>query len=153
MPQLYGFTQALATKIVQVQLGKKGQSQAYYKVMNSPPGFVNHFTSLATMPNTALTLKEGMPLGEHNLVLTITKPVKEGKQLLLHYGSLCGFGKSKGKKRAAGAASSAGRKKRARVRFGQQQLLPGANPPVKAKKGKGKDGGADTAAANDDDSE
>ena len=49
-------------------------------------GFINHFTALQTTPNCKLILKEGMPLGEHCLVVESTRAIKEGKEWLLNYG-------------------------------------------------------------------
>ena len=45
-------------------------------------GFINHFTALQTTPDCKLILKEGMPLGEHCLVVKSTRAIKEGKQWL-----------------------------------------------------------------------
>ena len=49
-------------------------------------GFINHFTALQTTPDCKLILKEGMPLGEHCLVVKSTRAIREGKEWLLDYG-------------------------------------------------------------------
>ena len=68
----------------------QGQEQqepkSLYKVVTNPVGFINHFTALQNTPNCKLVLKEGMPMGEHCLVVKCTKAIKEGKQWLLNYG-------------------------------------------------------------------
>ena len=64
----------------------QGQEQhkptCLYKVITNPVGFINHFTALQTTPDCKLILKEGMPLGEHCLVVKSTRAIKEGKQWL-----------------------------------------------------------------------
>ena len=64
----------------------QGQEQqkptSLYKVITNPVGFINHFTALQTTPDCKLILKEGMPLGEHGLVVKSTRAIKEGKQWL-----------------------------------------------------------------------
>lgn len=81
------------SRVIRVSLGDddKGHKNLF-KVMTSPIGFVNHFTNLGNLPNCALIWKEGMPLGQHNLVLQTTRPITENRQLLLNYGPLhrCG---------------------------------------------------------------
>ena len=43
---------------------------------------ITNLTALQTTPNCKLILKEGMPLGEHCLVVKSTRAIKEGKQWL-----------------------------------------------------------------------
>ena len=57
-----------------------------FKAITNPVGFINHFTGLQTTPNCQLLLKEGVPLGEHCLVVKCTKSIKGGNQWLLKYG-------------------------------------------------------------------
>ena len=66
----------------------QGQEQptSLYKVITNPVGFINHFTGLEAQPNCEMILKEGMPLGEHCLVVKSTRAIKAGKQWLLNYG-------------------------------------------------------------------
>ena len=68
----------------------QGQEQqkptSLYKVITNQVGFINHFTALQTTPNCKFILKEGMPLGEHCLVVKSTRIIKDGKQWLLNYG-------------------------------------------------------------------
>ena len=66
----------------------QGQEQptSLYKVITNPVGFINHFTGLEAQPNCKLILKEGMPLGEHCLVVKSTRAIREGKEWLLNYG-------------------------------------------------------------------
>ena len=68
----------------------QGQEQptSLYKVITNPVGFINHFTGLEAQPNCKLILKEGMPLGEHCLVVKSTRAIREDKEWLLNYGPL-----------------------------------------------------------------
>ncbi len=78
----------LSTRVVRIFLKTPGQDAAdpRFKVVTNPCGFINHFTRLNNQPNCQLKFKEGMPLGEHSLVVVSTKPIKAGKEWLLHYG-------------------------------------------------------------------
>ena len=78
-----------------------------FKVITNPVGFINRFSGLSTMPNCRLILKEGMPFGEHCLVVKSTKTIKENKQWLLNYGPLhkCG-NKNKSRRMSARAGDS-----------------------------------------------
>ena len=84
-----------------------------YKVITNPVGFINHFTALQTTPNCKLILKEGMPLGEHCLVVKSTKTIKQGKEWLLNYGPhhQCGERVAR-KRRGAGGAGGKGKKQK-----------------------------------------
>ena len=84
-----------------------------YKVITNPVGFINHFTALQTTPNCQLVLKEGMPMGEHCLVVKSTKGITAGKQWVLNYGPhhQCGERIVRKRKRSGGATSSAKKKK------------------------------------------
>ena len=89
---------ALSKRVVRLDLApgaadgppaaSQGQEQptSLYKVITNPVGFINHFCGLQTTPNCKLILKEGMPLGEHCLVVKSTRAIKEGKEWLLNYG-------------------------------------------------------------------
>ena len=73
-------------------------------MITSPLGFINHYTGLANQPTCVLEWAEGRPLGEHNLVMRVTKGLKAEKELLLNYGPLypCGAPpvRARGKARA-----------------------------------------------------
>ena len=60
------------------------------------------------MPNCKLVLKEGVPLGEHCLVVKSIRPIKEGKQWLLNYGPLHKCGVKRQKRRTFGRAEAGG---------------------------------------------
>ena len=89
---------ALSKRVVRLDLApgaadgppaaSQGQEQptSLYKVITNPVGFINHFTGLQSKPNCKLILKEGMPLGEHCLVVKSTRAIREGKEWLLNYG-------------------------------------------------------------------
>ena len=84
-----------------------------YKVITNPVGFINHFTALQTTPNCKLILKEGMPLGEHCLVVKSTKTIKQGKEWLLNYGPHHQCGERVARKRiGAGGAGGKGKKQK-----------------------------------------
>ena len=93
----------------------QGQEQqkptSLYKVITNPVGFINHFTALQTTPDCKLILKEGMPLGEHCLVVKSTRAIKEGKQWLLNYGPHHQCGERVTRKRP-GAGGAGGKGKR-----------------------------------------
>ena len=90
-----------------------GAIVSLYKVITNPVGFINHFTGLQTTPNCQLLLKEGVPKGEHCLVVKSTKAIKEGKQWLLNYGPQhqCGERIAR-KRRGAGGADGTKLKKK-----------------------------------------
>ena len=87
------------------------EEQRLYKVVTNPVGFINHFTGLQTTPNCQLVLKEGMPLGEHCLVVKSTKVIKAGKQWLLNYGPLHQCGERVVRKRRGASGDGAKAKK------------------------------------------
>ena len=59
-----------------------------FKVMTCPVGFVNHFSRISNQANCQLVWKEGLALGEYNLVMKVTKKVPADKEFLLSYGPL-----------------------------------------------------------------
>ena len=87
------------------------KSRSLYKVITNPIGFVNHFTGLSTQPNCKLVWKEGVPLGEHCLILKSTKPIKTGREWLLNYGPHHQCGERVARKRP-GAGGAGGKGKR-----------------------------------------
>ena len=105
----------------------QGQEQqkptSLYKVITNPVGFINHFTALQTTPNCKLILKEGMPLGEHCLVVKSTRAIKEGKQWLLNYGPHHQCGERVARKRP-GAGGVGGKGKRHRGDDGVASPVP-----------------------------
>eukprot|EP00969_Alexandrium_andersonii_P221014 9760962-Alexandrium_andersonii.AAC.1 len=56
--------------------------------MTCPVGFASHFSRLSNQPNCQLVWKEGIALGEHNLVMRVTKKIAANKEFLLSYGPL-----------------------------------------------------------------
>ena len=108
----------------------QGQEQqkptSLYKVITNPVGFINHITALQTTPNCKLILKEGMPLGEHCLVVKSTKAIKEGKQWLLNYGPHHQCGERVTRKRT-GAGGAGGKGKRQK---GDDGAASPVGPPV-----------------------
>ena len=64
----------------------RSSPQVCTRFITNPVGFINHFCGLQTTPNCKLILKEGMPLGEHCLVVKSTRAIREGKEWLLNYG-------------------------------------------------------------------
>ena len=83
-------------------------------MITNPVGFINHFTGLQTTPNCQLLLKEGVPLGEHCLVVKSTKAIKGGKQWLLNYGPhhQCGERVARKRRGAGGADNTTPKKKK-----------------------------------------
>ena len=113
----------LSKRVVRVDLApgadgppaeSQGQPTSLYQVITNPIGFVNHFTGLQTTPNCRLMLKEGMPLGEHCLILKSTRPIKAGKEWLLNYGPHHQCGERIARKRE-GAGGAGGKRKRQQV--------------------------------------
>ena len=95
----------------------QGQEQpeptSLYKVITNPVGFINHFTALQTTPNCKLIMKEGIPLGEHCLVVKSTRAIKGGKQWLLNYGPHHQCGERVARKRpGAGGAGGQGKRQK-----------------------------------------
>lgn len=88
----------LATRVIRVNLApsQEQSEQAQdkrvdahlFKVMTSPIGFINHFSKIASQANCKLVWKNGVPRSEYNLVVTSSRPIKAGAQLLLNYGPL-----------------------------------------------------------------
>ena len=123
----------LSKRVVRVDLApgadgppaeSQGQEQqkptSLYKVITNPIGFVNHFTGLSTTPNCRLVLKEGMPLGEHCLILKSTRPIKAGKEWLLNYGPHHQCGERMTRKREReGAGGAGGRRKKQQIDTGK----------------------------------
>ena len=109
----------------------QGQEQqkptSLYKVITNPVGFINHFTALQTTPNCKLVMKEGMPLGEHCLVVKSTKAIKEGKQWLLNYGPLHQCGDRVVPRKRSGAGGAGGKGKRQK---GDNGAASSAGPPA-----------------------
>ena len=100
------------------------QGQAsMFKVVTNPVGFINHFTGLSNQPNCVMVWKEGMPLGEHCLVVKSTKMIKAGKEWLLNYGPLhqCGARQARKRKQHGRAAKGKPGKKRASVQEGDEE--------------------------------
>ena len=85
--------------------GQEPRPTSLYKVLTGPVRFINHFTAIQTTPNCKLVLKEGMPLGEHCLVVKSTRAIKKDKQWLLNYGPhhQCGERTVRKRKGAGGA--------------------------------------------------
>jgi hypothetical protein len=112
---LAGFLEEIATmlasRVIRVDIvgEQEGEAVHLFKVATCPVGFVNHFTQLSNQPNAVLVWKEGVPLGEHTLVIKSTKVIKAGKQWLLNYGPLhlCGVRVQRKRKRAATPAPEA----------------------------------------------
>ena len=103
----------MSTRVVRLDLVPGPQDKdcsQLFKAITCPVGFVNHFKNLAEKPNCQLRLLEGAPLGEHNLVLEATKPIKEGNEWLMKYGPLhpCGERKSRKRERPAAAGRNKG---------------------------------------------
>ena len=114
----------------------QGQEQqkptSLYKVITNPIGFVNHFTGLQTTPNCRLMLKEGMPLGEHCLILKSTKPIKTGREWLLNYGPHHQCGERVTRKREReGAGGGSGRRKKQQIDTGKASA-PAPESPEKS---------------------
>ena len=85
--------------------GQEPRPTSLYKVLTGPVRFINHFTAIQTTPNCKLILKEGMPLGEHCLVVKSTRAIRKDKQWLLNYGPhhQCGERTVRKRKGAGGA--------------------------------------------------
>ena len=87
----------LASRVIRVSVlpdpANSDQSKSvWFKVVTSPVGFINHFSTISNIPNCVLKWKEGIVLGQHNLVIEATRTIKANKQWLLNYGPLhpCG---------------------------------------------------------------
>ena len=78
----------LATKVVEVFLeGKDNVAVPHYKVVTSVLGFVNGFQDMARKPNVAISWNSSAPFGQTSLQLKLLEEIKEGKQILINYGS------------------------------------------------------------------
>ena len=90
--------------------GQEPRPTSLYKVITNPVRFINHFTAIQTTPNCKLILKEGMPLGEHCLVVKSTRAIRKDKQWLLNYGPhhQCGE-RTVRKRKGAGGAGGKGK--------------------------------------------
>lgn len=127
------------------QDGEEGEALVpLYKVITNPAGFVNHFTGLNNQPNCQLVWKEGMPLGEHCLVVKSTKAIKAGKQWLLNYGPLhqCGVKPIRKRKRQAGQAPKGKAKGKKKAKTEEEQDA-----------GAGADAGAEEEVEGEDEEE
>ena len=113
----------LSKRVVRLDLAPTGADEApaasqgheprLYKVVTNPVGYVNHFTGLQNTPNCRLVLKEGMPFGEHCLVVKSTRVIRAGKQWLLNYGPLhqCGERVARKRRAASGVGGKAKKNK------------------------------------------
>ena len=114
----------LSQRAARLDLAAPEQGETIYKVSTNPVGIINHFTGLQTTPNCQLLLKEGMPLGEHCLVVKCTKSIKGGSQWLLNYGPQHQCGERTVRKRrgsGAGITTPKKRKKEAATEGGEPE--------------------------------